>query len=138
MDGVVFDMCRGVQQNFYPRHSWDEIHAKWIYDHPGEWNVHKLFGVEEKTLWKKIENASPGFWQGLDIYAGAADMLNCIQTYTESWCILSTPTFDGQQTSHKCIQGKLAGLLNILTPEQIRHNVLLGKPKHFCARVGTF
>ncbi len=122
LDGVLVDMVNGACK----------VHGK---DNPykqnekGAWDFWELIGVAEDEFWKPL---GFDFWANLDWMPNGKDILASIEKLVpqENICILSSPC-----RTPGCVDGKLEWVKRNLP--QYERQVLIGKPKHFCASNGS-
>lgn len=121
MDGVLVDFCGGFEKRYNVT---PEMLARLVKPYPWDW-IFELGVVTKNEFW---DNLGSDFWANLEWTAEGKEVLEtCIRTFGfDNVCILTDP---GLQAA--TIIGKHEWL-NKHMP-RFKQQVLLGRPKHFCA-----
>lgn len=85
--------------------------------------------VDEKVLWKNIEDAGVGFWEGLELFPWTKKLYNKLEELGDEFSILSSPGKYTEIASNAC-DGKVLWLDNHFSNKE---NYIFAYKKFLCA-----
>lgn len=121
LDGVIVDFVSAALAVHDSPLSHDDV---------SQWDMAALMGIHEDELWRPIDVEGPHFWQRLDKYPWADEVIRACRKAAPEFCIATTPSRSPHSTA-----GKIAWLQGEFG-EKFRDYALTPR-KHHMARPDT-
>ena len=116
MDGVLANWTGSVCRLF------DRDPEQVMRDWPeGEAKLNKVLGVSGNELWRRLDAAGQGFWDGLEPYPWANELVELCRGMGEV-VILTSPSYDPG-----CLAGKLSWLQDFFHDRKFRDYIITNK-----------